>query len=236
MFFISTTSFAATNINKDQVTAKDLLKLNSKYQNTKIELNTQIVNKPQKVYDLKSLADEKSLNQLFADSENTPLIKFKSLNEFESFLDKVEEFNNTVKTSINYINVATRSSEINDSYTFTWNSSLVWHYLLLSWDTLVDKNVRVTFTYKWIDGNPQFIKYNDVSSWISGTVIARSWTQQGKAVVNINSTNYSNDTLDIKLTGLYTLGVNVQVGDTTFPIGLSNTQTWTPKLIIHEIE
>jgi len=216
-----------------------ILELNAKYQNTRIEINTQLVNKAKKTYDIKSFDDVESLEKIFYDKKHTPVIKLKSIDELEIFLDKVEEFNKTEKSEIHYINLlpsvdATRMTEINamstilnGSHAFSWSAAAWWHYLLLAWETLITKNVRVEYTYKWIsDDKTEFVSATSATSWISGTVVARSWTQRGNATMNILSTNRPNDTLRTSVTGSYLLGIEVEVQGVTFPIGLSNTQTW----------
>lgn len=229
---MSTTALASNIATSDEINDK-ILELNAKYQNTKIELKTQPISKPQKTYDIKSFNID-SIDEMILDEAHAPVLKLESLDELESFLDKVEEFNKTVDEKTYYISAPVRASSTiyNGDHEFSWSAALWWHYLTLSWEVLVKKHIRVEYTYKWIsDDKTEFVKGKKATSWIDGVTVARAWTQQGDATMNVLSENRPNDKLKTSVTGIYTLGVNVQVGGTTFPIGLSGTQTWVRYLL-----
>lgn len=122
------------------------------------------------------------------------------------------------------------SSVLNGSWTQSWRAAAWWNYALLTWETLINKNLKADYTYN-ASGRWYFVTAKNAASWISGTTVARSWTQQGDATMNIRTTNYYHDTLSVSVTGIYILGVSVEVNGVTFPVGLSSTQTWNKDFI-----
>lgn len=192
-----------------------LEELNKKHENVQVEL----------------LSESEPL----AVSNTENFIEVDSWKELEEIMDTAAELSATSSRSIdipisskNPDLVQTYASEWNSSDTISWQDVAWWQYLLVTWETTIWKNVKIDHTYTKNSKNQnEFTNVRDVNSWISGTTVARSWTQQGDATWNIRNRNRTNDEIWASVTGTYLLGVNVSVGGVSLPIGLSTTDTWT---------
>ncbi len=201
----------------NEFTPEEILqKLNQKYDNVQVELRPNL-----------SSNGTRTVNQDIT-------ITVKSWDELEALMDAaakhVANKNITIDIPLyeNGTDHQTRSTTYNGSDTITWKDTAWWQYALLTWEVFIWNNVKIDHTYqKNANGQNEFTNVRDISSWISGTTIARDWTQQGEGTWNIRNRNRANDEIWVSVTGTYTLGINVEVSGTTFPIGLTTTDTWT---------
>jgi hypothetical protein len=214
--------------------ATEMKKINSNQKDVKVSLLSSeeannVIN-PGDPIKLNSYDDLETLINSMTSSDTasrTEQVFIDTSNQTQSAADS-----NTLSSSsqANSTALRTSSSVLNGTWTQSWNDSVWWQYLTLSWDCLINKNLKVDYTYnssnKWY-----FVSATSATSWISGTTVARSWIQQGSPTMNIKTTNYYHDTLTCSVTGTYVLGVAVSVNGVTFPVGLSTTETWYKEYI-----
>lgn len=212
---IPNNAFAADT---SECTPEDILqKLNQKYDCVQVDLRPDL-----------SSNGTRALNQDFT-------IIVKSWDELEALMDaaavSVANKNKTIDIPLyenGTVHHQTRGTTYNGSDTITWKDTAWWQYALLTWEVFIWNNVKIDHTYqKNANGQNEFTNVRDISSWISGTTIARSWSQQGEGTWNIRNRNRANDEIWVSVTGTYTLGISVETEGVVFPIGLTTTDTWT---------
>lgn len=87
------------------------------------------------------------------------------------------------------------------------------------------KNVAFNYTYKFVDGNPQFVSVSDINSYITGIQIAVSWHETLPSYKLTTDVNYR-DTSEFTIRGYYLLGVSIN----GFPLGATINNTWNCSL------
>lgn len=151
---------------------------------------------------------------------NDQELKFKSLEEFESFLANLKNNENQIlelEMSIETENKARAAKNINWYAPFSgWGLTGI-----ACW-----KNVTVDYNYKYVSGRPQFTSTSVNTSYLTGINIT-TWNQTASSVSY--SKKYStNDTANYKVLGYYLLGVDIN----GFTIGLKKNDTWNCSLTL----
>lgn len=188
--------------------------------------------------DLREL--EKDYNFKVVDEKNLETsLDFENIEEFETFLQKLEE-TNAIETEENVVvsetmplafekdfknnTIGILSSNQKGSHLMNWWSPIILNRVQLG----AHRNIRVNYTYKYVNSRPQYVSVDKTDSWLTGTV-EFSWIHRGHQKPVSFSKKYSTkDTANLVVEGTNVLGIAIA----GHPIGFSWNGTWKRSLTL----
>lgn len=186
--------------------------------------------------DLNKLEDKYGVEIRNLDDTVSPdkLIKVNSVEEMDKIIKEFKENNKAEPVEIEIPSDELKVNKINSTSTedsiarllSTYNGmkTITWWAPFSGWGLngiACWRNVAFEYTYKFVNGHPQFTGVSNVSSYLSGIQIAVSWHQTTKTI-NYSTKYYYKDTAKIKVSGYYLLGFDIN----GFRIGATINDTW----------
>ncbi|WP_350344088.1 hypothetical protein PRVXT_000462 [Proteinivorax tanatarense] len=174
---------------------------------------------------LEDLALEYDFNFDEDTSDISSFLKFDSIEEFEEFISDFGFKDMDDKTEVRLQNQVAPFSfgSSTDIDTLRWYSPFAgWGIKAACW-----KNISFKYDYQRVPYQTQYLQFTssnpvrNINSYLSGIQIGISWTQTN-STYTISSNVVPRDTVNFKVDGYFTLGVEIA----GFPAGITKSDTW----------
>ncbi|WP_226530858.1 hypothetical protein [Metabacillus niabensis] len=168
--------------------------------------------------------------------ESTEIINFDSVEEFEKYVQEINQEEQTFEETIQVnptvpslskttMSTMAAASTYNGDHVIKWWAPFSGFGMtgLACW-----KNIAFNYKYKFVSGKPQFTSVSNIKSYYTGLQIGVSWIQTTNGSASIIKKNTTNDTAKISVKGYSLLGFQVK----GFSVGAKIGNTWTGSLTL----